>query len=104
MVTCLFVTEAKCVQLPFSENPHSAEDELYPRMKADEVQWAVLDSEDTMVTAFCNRDRSIEIDLLSGFGGATDFAKVEFATHQEIHQAIDKSMVDVDFVSIAAKP
>ena len=35
------------------------------------------------------------------FGGATDVAKVEFATHQEIHQALDKSVVDVDFVSIA---
>jgi hypothetical protein len=53
MVTCLFVTEANCVELPFSENPHSAEEEPYPRIKADEVQWAVLDSEDTMFTAFC---------------------------------------------------
>jgi hypothetical protein len=49
MVTGLFEL---CITV-FSEIPRSEQEQLYPRMKADEVKKVVLSSTDTLITAFC---------------------------------------------------
>jgi NMD protein affecting ribosome stability and mRNA decay len=51
MVTGLFEL---CITV-FSENPPSEQEQLYPRMKADEVQSAVLDSTDNVFSAYCKQ-------------------------------------------------
>ena len=51
MVTGLFEL---CITV-FSEIPRSEQEQLYPRMKADEVQSAVLDSTDNVFSAYCKQ-------------------------------------------------